>query len=58
MFIKKKVESQLKNKIQEMFLWWKMLLWRENHKEEIWLLIYVMTLGTSSLFKKKLENVV
>ena len=41
-----------------MSLWWKMLLRRENCREEMWLLIYIMTLGTSLLFKKELENVV
>jgi len=35
-----------------------MSLQRENCKEEMQLLIYVITLGASLLFEKELENVV
>jgi len=36
----------------------KMSSQKEKHKEKIWILMYVMTLGESLFHKKSLENVV
>ena len=56
--IKKKIVSWLKNKTHEMSLYRKMSLQREKSMEEIWMLIYIMTLGESLFCKKGLANVI
>ena len=56
--IKKYTKPQLKKKTQEMSLWLKISFHNEKWSWDSLMLMYVMTLGKSSIFDKFLENII
>ena len=56
--IKKKIVLWLKNETYKMSLCRKMLLQKEKHIKEIWILIYIITFGESLFCEKGLVKVV
>ena len=56
--IKKYTKLQLKKKTQEMSLWLKISFHNEKWSWDSLMLMYVMTLGESSIFDKFLENII
>ena len=56
--IKKYTKPQLKNKTQEMSLWLKISFHNEKWSWDSLMLMYVITLGKSSIFDKFLENII